>query len=89
MKRGTRFEARGNDSAEIDVGCVKGCSDDGLDAEAVGDIDSDMLLSCPCSWGGGEVCGVMALASGSCFEVAVASIEGSREQESRGVRGGE
>jgi hypothetical protein len=85
---GTRFGASGNDSSETDVGRVEGCSEDGgLEAVAVGEIDSDIALPGNC-WGG-EVCGVIALDFGSCFDAAVGSIEGSLEQESRGVRGGE
>jgi hypothetical protein len=49
VKRGTRFGASGNDSSDIDVGQVEGCSEDGgLDAVAVGEMDSDRALACDC-----------------------------------------
>lgn len=49
MKRGTRFGASGNESSEMDVGRVDGCSEDGgLDAVAVGEMDSDIALPCTC-----------------------------------------
>lgn len=49
MKRGTRFGASGNDSSETDVGWVEGCSEEGgLEAVAVGEMDSDIDLPWDC-----------------------------------------
>jgi hypothetical protein len=49
MKRGTRFWASGSDSSDIDVGRVEVCSEDGgLDAVAVGEIDSNIVLPWGC-----------------------------------------
>lgn len=49
VKRGTRFGASGNESSDLDVGRVEGSSEDGgLDAVAVGEIDSDIDLPCNC-----------------------------------------
>ncbi len=77
------------DSFESDVGRVDVCSEEevGLEASALGDIDSERAL--PCVSAGGDVCGVMALWSTCSLWPVAASILASLVRESRGVSGGE